>query len=169
MDEARTPLLLKAELLPGEKLLGRFGVNALLPLYRDPGGKGAKPYVLGASAPRKVLGMLYLTNFRVKFKPAEPVEDAFSIFLPAIAEAGDVSRLLVRKCRLTMLDGTFIDFIRWGVASLIDTVNRARNDARTLDWQAVGRDIAAAGPEQLGAWSVLPDDAQATGSTASAG
>ena len=156
-------------MLLDERLLSQFGANALLPLYRDPGGLGAKPYVLGASAPRKVLGMLYLTNYRLKFKPAEPVEDAFSIFLPAIAEAGDVSRLLVRKCRLTMQDGTFIDFIRWGVASVVDAVNRARNDARTLDWHAVGREIAAAGQEQLGAWSVLPDDAQPTASTASAG
>ncbi|MFN3349640.1 hypothetical protein [Pseudorhodoplanes sp.] len=169
MDDVDIPLLLKKETLPDEKLLNRFGANALLPLYRDAGGRGLKPYVLGASTPRKVLGMLYLTNYRLKFKPIESIEDAFSLFLPAIAEARDVSRFLVRKCRLTMQDGTFIEFIRWGIPSLIDSVNRARNDARTLDWHALGRDIASAGPDQLGAWSVLPDDAQPTGSTASAG
>lgn len=40
MEKAGTPLLMKAELLPGEKLLQSFGANALLPMYRDAGDTG---------------------------------------------------------------------------------------------------------------------------------
>jgi hypothetical protein len=168
MDEVSAALLMRNETLPGEKLLRSFGANALLPLHPDAGGTGAKPYLLGASAPRKVLGMLHLTGYRLKFKPADPRDVGFSIFLPAIADTRDVSWLFVRKCRLTMQDGTFIEFLRWGIPSLIGAVNIARAQAQNLDWTAIGRDIAAA-PGTLGVWSVLPDIGQDTESTASAG
>jgi hypothetical protein len=168
MEDPGTPLLMKKELLPGEKLLRSFGANALLPLHRDAGGSGAKPYVLGASAPRKVLGMLHLTNYRLKFKPADPKEPDFSIMLPAIAAIRNVSFLFVRKFRLVMQDGTFIDFLRWGVPSVISAVNVVSTQAERLDWEAIGRDIAAA-PETLGAWWVLPGENHATETTASTG
>ena len=155
MDEVSATLLMQRELLPGEKLLRSFGANALLPIYRDAGNKGAKPYMLGPSAPRKVLGMLHLTNYRLKFKPADTRSAEFSIFLPAIAEARDVSWLLVRKCRLVFNDGTFIEFLKWGIPSLIGAVNFARTQAQSLDWDAIARDVADA-PDKLGAWSVTP-------------
>lgn len=154
MDEISAALLMQKELLAGEKLLRSFGANALLPLH--PGAGSTKPYVLGASAPRKALGMLHLTNYRLKFKPTDPREHAFSIFLPAIADTRDVSWLLVRKCRLIMQDGAFIEFLRWGIPSLIGAVNVARAQAQDLDWHAIDADIAAATPEMLGAWSVPP-------------
>jgi hypothetical protein len=168
MDKISPALLMQTELLPGERLLQSFGANVLLPIYRDPGGAGAKPYVLGASAPRKVLGLLHLTNYRLKFKPAHPAEADFSIFLPAIAGIRNASFLFVRKFRLTMQDGTFIDFLKWGVPSAIAAIRAVSTQARHLDWAAIGRDIAAA-PETLGAWSVLPPDAHPTTSVASAG
>jgi hypothetical protein len=115
-----------------------------------------------------VLGMLHLTNYRLKFKPANTRDADFSIFLPAIADTRDVSWLFVRKCRFTLQDGTFIEFLRWGIATLIGTVNIARAQAQNLDWTAIERDIAAV-PDTLGAWSVLPSDGQSTESTASAG
>jgi hypothetical protein len=156
MDDVSATLLMKTELLPGEKLLRSFGANALLPLHPDAGGTGAKPWVLGASAPRKVLGMLHLTNYRLKFKPTDKRDTAFSIFLPAIADTRDTSWLLTRKCRLMMQDGSFIEFMRWGVPTLLGAVNIARTEAQNLDWTALGADIAAAEPAALGAWSVLP-------------
>jgi hypothetical protein len=168
MDDVSAALLMRNEMVPGEKLLRSFGANALLPLHPDAGGTSAMPYILGASAPRKVLGMLHLTNYRLKFKPTDPREADFSIFLPAIADTRDVSWLFVRKCRFTLQDGTFIEFLRWGIATLIGTVNIARAQAQNLDWTAIERDIAAA-PDTLGAWSVLPSDGQNTESTASAG
>lgn len=168
MDNVSPALLMQKELLPGEKLLRSFGANALLPMYRDPGGKGTKPYVLGASAPRKVLGMLHLTNYRLKFKPASPAEADFSIMLPAIASIRNMSFLFVRKFRLVMQDGTHIDFLKWGVPSVISAVNAVSTQAQHLDWGAIDRDIAAA-PEVLGAWSVLPSGVQPTTSVASAG
>ncbi len=153
MDEVSTALLMQKELLPGEKLVRSFGANALLPLHvRD----HARPYVLGASAPRKVLGMLHLTNYRIKFKRADVSNGDFSIFLPAIADTRDVSWLLVRKGRLIMQDGTFLELVRWGIPTLIGTINIARTQAQSLDWDAIRRDIAAASPDALGAWSVLP-------------
>jgi hypothetical protein len=168
MEKAGTPLLMKTELLPGETLLQSFGANALLPLHRDTGHTGAKPYVLGASAPRKVLGMLHLTNYRLKFKPADPAEADFSIFLPAIARIQNVSFLFVRKFRLVMQDGTHIDFLRWGILPVISTINTVSAQADQLDWDVIGRDIAAM-PDKFGAWSVLPPDDQPTTSVASAG
>lgn len=168
MAETGTPLLMKAELLPGEKLLQSFGANALLPMYRDAGDTGAKPYVLGASAPRKVLGMLHLTNYRLKFKPADPHEAAFSIFLPAIARISNVSFLFVRKFRLMMHDGTHIDFLRWGIVPAIAAINAASMAADQLDWDAIGQDIAAA-PDKIGAWAVTAPGDQPTVTVASNG
>jgi len=153
MNEAGTALLMQKELLPGEKLLRSFGANALLPLHP---GTGTGPHALGASAPRTVLGMLHLTNYRLKFKAADPRDPDFSIFLPEIADTRDVSRLLVRKCRLVMNDGTFIEFLRWGIPSLIGAVNVARAQAQSLNWETIRADVAAATPEMLGAWSVVP-------------
>jgi hypothetical protein len=168
MDEISPAHLMQKELLPGERLLQSFGANALLPLHRDAGRSGANPYVLGASAPRKVLGMLHLTNYRLKFKPADSREPDFSIMLPAIARIRDVSFLFVRKFRLVLQDGTHIDFLRWGILPVISAINAVSMQADQLDWDAIGRDIAAA-PETLGAWSVLPPGVQPTTSVASAG
>lgn len=168
MDAVSATLLMQKELLPGEKLLRSFGANALLPLHPGKGGADAKPYVLGASAPRKVLGMLHLTNYRLKFKPADPAEADFSIMLPAIAAIRNVSFLFVRKFRLVMQDGTHIDFLKWGIPLTISAVNAVCTQAQSLDWDAIGRDIAAA-PDKIGAWAVLPRGTQSTGSVASAG
>jgi hypothetical protein len=155
MDEASAAVLMKNELLAGETLIRSVGANVLLPLHPDAGGKGAKPYVLGASAPRKVLGMLHLTNYRLKFKPADRTEPDFTILLPAIAQVRDVSFLFVRKFRLTMQDGTFIEFLKWGIPSFIASLNITRGKAGNLDWDTIRRDMADA-PDKLGAWSVLP-------------
>lgn len=153
MDEAASALLMRAELLPGETLLRSFGATALLPLHP---GAGAPPYSLGASAPRKVLGMLHLTNYRLKFKAAHATDVDFTIFLPALASANNVSRFLVRKCRLTMRDGTSIEFLRWGIPSFINALKAVHIRSRELDWDAIKRDIAVAAPDKLGSWSVLP-------------
>jgi hypothetical protein len=156
MKEAAA-LLMRSELLPGEKLLRSFGANALLPLYP---GAGSAPYVLGASSARKVLGMLHLTNYRLKFKPADPTEADFAIFLPAIAGASDVSRFFVRKFRLTMRDETFIEFLRWGIPSFLASLKAVQSRSRELDWVAIRRDIAAAAPDAPGSWSVLPGQSE---------
>jgi hypothetical protein len=169
MDEVAAALLMRKELLPGETLLRSYGANALLPLHPRAGDADAKPYVLGASAPKKVLGMLHLTNYRLKFKPTDPREPDFSIMLPAIARIHDVSFLFVRKFRLTMQDGSFIEFLKWGIPAFIYAVNAVGGPARTLDWNAIRRDIADAPPETLGVWSVLPRNIQPTETTASAG
>jgi hypothetical protein len=166
MNKTATPLLMKSELLQGEELLQSFGANALLPLHPDAGGAGAPPYVLGASALLKVLGMLHLTNYRLKFKPATPSEADFSIFLPAISGVRNVSSWFVWKFRIRMHDETWIDFLRWGVRPVIVAVTAARTHAEELDWKAIGADISAA-PDKLGAWSILPPDDQPTTSVAS--
>ncbi len=77
MDEVAAALLMQGELLPGETLLRSYGANALLPLHPQAGDPNAKPYSLGASAPKKVLGMLHLTNYRLKFKPTDPARTRF--------------------------------------------------------------------------------------------
>ena len=169
MDEVAAALLMRKELLPGETLLRSYGANALLPLHPDAGQMDAKPYVLGASAPKKVLGMLHLTNYRLKFKPTDPREPDFSIMLPAIARIHDVSFLFVRKFRLTMQDDTYIEFLKWGIPAFIYAVNAVGVPSRNLDWNAIRRDIAAAEPGTLGAWSVLPREIQSTAIVASAG
>jgi hypothetical protein len=138
---------------PGERLIRSFGANALLPLYP---GKGSgpdkeKPYVLGASAPRTVLGILHLTNYRLAFRALDGL--AFSIFLPAIANAKNESRWLVRKFRVTMSEGTHIDFIRWRVAPVLTALNEARRAAAGLDWQTIGQNIQREA-HKSGDWSV---------------
>ncbi|HWV55570.1 hypothetical protein [Pseudorhodoplanes sp.] len=168
MNDVSPALMMQKELLPGEKLLSSFGANVLLPLHPDAGRTGAPPYVLGASAPRKVLGMLHLTNYRLKFKPANPVEPAFSIMLPAISAIRNASFLFVRKFRLVMQDGTHIDFLKWGIPAVIAAINAVATQTRQLDWAAIERDIAAA-PETMGAWSIQLSDVQPTTSVASAG
>jgi hypothetical protein len=169
MDEVAAALLMRKELLPGETLLRSYGANALLPLHPNAGGTDARPYVLGASAPKQVLGMLHLTNYRLKFKPTDPREPDFSIMLPAITRIHNVSFLFVRKFRLTMQDGSFIEFLKWGIPAFIYAVNAVGGPARNLDWNAIARDIAEAPPEALGAWAVLPREIQATDTTVSAG
>lgn len=154
MDEISAAVLMKSELLAGEALIRSVGANVLLPLHPGAGGTDAPPYVLGASAPRKVLGMLHLTNYRLKFKPADRAEPAFTILLPAIADVRDVSFLFVRKFRLTMQDGTFIEFLKWGIPSFIASINVARARSDKLDWDAIRRESAAA-QDKLGAWSVM--------------
>jgi hypothetical protein len=169
MDEVAAALLMRGELLPGETLLRSYGANALLPLHPHAGDADAKPYSLGASAPKKVLGMLHLTNYRLKFKPTDPREPDFSIMLPAIARIHDVSFLFVRKFRLTMQDGSYIEFLKWGIPAFIYAVNAVGVPSRNLDWDAIRRDIAAAPPGTIGAWSVMPREIQSTETTASAG
>jgi hypothetical protein len=143
------------DLFSREKLLRSFGANALLPLY--PGkGVGAdrdKPYVLGASAPQTVLGMLHLTNYRLLFKALDRDSGSFSIFLPAIAEAKNVSFFLVRKFRITMKDGTCIDFIRWRVAPVLAALNATRRVAANLDWPSIGQEFQREA-HKAGDWSV---------------
>ena len=66
----------------------------------------------------------------------------------------DVSFLFVRKFRLTMQDGTFIEFLKWGIPSFIASLNITRGKAGNLDWDTIRRDMADA-QDKLGAWSVL--------------
>jgi hypothetical protein len=143
------------DLFSGERLLRSFGANALLPRYP---GKGAdadkdKPYVLGASAPQTVLGMLHLTNYRLLFKALDRNNGSFSIFLPAIAEAKNVSFFLVRKFRITMTDGSNIDFIRWRVAPVLAALNATRRTAANLDWPSIGQEFQREA-RKAGDWSV---------------
>src|SRR5690349_13894627 len=141
------------DLFPDETLLRSVGTNVLLPRYSNIGGNEGRPWVMGASAPDKVLGVLHLTNYRLIFKPAERPTPVFSIFLPAILDIKNVSWLFVRKFRITMKDGTFIEFIMWGSRPFIDVVTKARMQAETLDWQLVHADLAAA-EGKAGDWHI---------------
>ena len=141
------------DLFSGETLIRSIGTNVLLPRYPNIGKAGAKPWVLGSSAPEKVLGMLHVTNYRLKFKPAERTGPVFSIFLPAVRDVSNVSWLLVRKFRITMKDGTHIDFIRWSVRPAIAVVEKTRIQAESLDWDAISTHVAAS-PSKCGDWQV---------------
>ena len=146
------------ELFPGETLIRSIGTNVLLPRYPNIGSADAeswvaKPWVMGSSAPEKVLGVLHLTNYRLIFKPAERSTPVFSIFLPAIHDVKDVSWLLVRKFRITMRDGTSIEFINWGIRPFIEIVTKARMQAKTLDWETITADVAAA-QSKAGNWQI---------------
>ena len=132
------------DLFPDETLLRSVGTNVLLPRYSNIGGNEGKPWVMGSSAPEKVLGMLHLTNYRLIFKPADRPKPVFSIFLSAILDIKDVSWLFVRKFRITMKDGTYIEFLMWGSRPFIEIVTKARMQAEKLDKQTVDADIAAA-------------------------
>lgn len=144
MDVVRTVAIAPQDLFPDEKLLRSVGTNVLLPRYPNVGSADGKPWVIGSSAPERVLGVLHLTNYRLIFKPAERPTPVFSIFLPAILDIKNVSWLFVRKFRVTMKDGTFIEFIMWGIRPFIDIVTKARMQAGSLDWQVVQADLAAA-------------------------
>ena len=141
------------DLFAGETLIRSVGTNVLLPLYPNTGNVDAKPYVIGSSAPQKVLGMLHLTNYRLKFKPAELSGAAFSIFLPAIAKAENASWFFVRKFRITMTDATSIEFVMWGIRPFLAIVNKTRLQAETLNWDAITAEVAAA-ERKVGDWQV---------------
>lgn len=153
MDVLRAVAIAPDDLFPDETLIRSVGTSVLLPRYPNIGIGNAKPWVMGSSAPEKVLGMLHLTNYRLIFKPAERPTPVFSIFLPAILDIKDVSWLFVRKFRITMKDGTFIEFLKWGIRPFIEIVNKARMQAESLDWQTVKADIAAA-EGKTGDWHV---------------
>lgn len=138
---------------PGETLIRSVGANALLPRYPNIGSTGGKPWVMGSSAPERVLGVLHLTNYRLVFKPAERPTPVFSIFLPAILDVRNTSWFLVRKFRVTMRDGTYIEFIRWGIRPFIEIVTKARMQAESLDWDTIAADVAAA-ESKAGDWHV---------------
>ena len=144
MDMMRTVAIAPDELYPGETLIRSVGTNVLLPLHPNAGNPDAKPYVMGASASRRVLGILHLTNYRLKFKSAEEPAVSFSIFLRAIARADNTSFLLVRKFRVTMKDDTHIDFVMWGIRSFLKVLNTTRTQAASLNWETIGADIVAA-------------------------
>ena len=54
-----------------------------------------------------------------------------------------------------MQDGTFIEFIKWGISPVIAALVAARAKSENLEWDRIRHDIASA-PEKLGDWSVLP-------------
>ncbi len=140
------------------------GVSAPMRCCRchpDAGCTGAPLMCWALLHRRKVLGMLHLTNYRLKFKPAAPSEPDFSIMLPAIASMPRCSFLFTRKVRLTMQDGTSIEFMKWGIPSFISAVNAVAMMTRQLDWNAIDREITAA-PDMLGAWSIPARDSRST-------
>lgn len=141
------------ELFPGETLIRSVGTNVLLPLYPNAGNADAKPYVIGSSAPQKVLGMLHLTNYRLKFKAAEQSGVTFSIFLPAVAKAENTSWFFVRKFRITMRDATSIEFVMWGIRPFLAIVNKTRLQAESLNWNTITAEVAAA-ESKVGDWQV---------------
>ncbi len=153
MDVMRAVAIAPDDLFPDETLLRSIGTSVLLPLYPNVGSGDGKPWVIGSSAPEKVLGMLHLTNYRLIFKPAERPTPVFSIFLPAILDIKDVSWFLVRKFRITMKDGTSIEFLKWGIRPFIEIVTKARMQAETLNWQMIDADIAAA-EGKTGNWHI---------------
>jgi len=153
MDMMRTVAIAPDEFYPEETLIRSVGTNVLLPLHPNAGDPDAMPYVMGASAPRRVLGILHLTNYRLKFKSAEEPPVSFSIFLPAIARADNTSFLLVRKFRITMKDDTHIDFVMWGIRPFLKILNTTRTKAASLNWETIGADIAAA-EGKAGDWMV---------------
>lgn len=153
MDIIRAVAIAPQDLFPDEKLLRSIGTNVLLPRYPNVGSTDGKPWVIGASAPEKVLGVLHLTNYRLIFKPAEQPTPVFSIFLPAILDIKNVSWLFVRKFRITIKDGTYIEFVMWGIRPFIKIVNKARMQAGPLEWQKINVDVAAA-EGKTGDWHV---------------
>jgi hypothetical protein len=153
MDVFSAVAMTPDDLFPDETLIRSIGTNVLLPRYPKIGVAGAKPWVLGSSAPERVLGVLHLTNYRLKFKPAERPTPVFSIFLPDILDVRNVSWLLVRKFRITVKAGTHIDFIRWSIQPVIEVVNKARVQAKSLDWDTIAANVAAS-ESKTGDWQV---------------
>ena len=141
------------ELFAGETLIRSVGTNVLLPRYPNIGGADAKPWVMGSSAPQKVLGVLHLTNYRLKFKPAEQPGVTFSVFLPDIAKAENTSWFFVRKFQITMTDATTIEFVMWGIRPFLAIVNKTRLQAGSLNWDTIRAEVAAA-ESKVGDWHV---------------
>lgn len=155
MDVFGVVAITPADLLPGEKLIRTVGANVLLPLYPGAGNADTRPYVIGASASQKVLGVLHLTNYRLKFKPADGRGPTFSVFLPSVADVSNESWFFVRKCRITMTDGTYIEFIMWGIRPFIAIVNKTRREAANLNWDSITADISR-DEYKVGDWQVAP-------------
>ncbi len=153
MDLIGAVAIKQDDLFQGETLIRSVGTNVLLPRYPGVGTANAKPYVIGPSASEKVLGVLHLTNYRLIFKPAERPGPTFSIFLPAIAEAKNVSFFFVRKFRITMRDTTYIQFVMWRIPAFLAILNKTRAQASELNWDSIVADVAQ-NEHKVGDWQV---------------
>jgi hypothetical protein len=123
-----------ADLLPGEAVVLRKNANAVIALADYglapfSGGIGKAMDLIGMAGAEAIGGRLYLTNYRLLFMAHgfNRVRGASSLYLPHIQEIHNSSAGLIRRMTVTTTTQQAV-FIVWGVAALIDKVNRAKAD-----------------------------------------
>jgi hypothetical protein len=146
--------LTPGELFDGEELVESKNANAIVTLT-DYGletifdGKLAEQ--TGMSGREGIGGKLHLTTWRLVFKShsLNRLVGEFSIFLPTVTGAHDVSRGLSRKIQIDTLSQQFV-FVLWGVpkflAAIQDGVDALDSERTQGLWLA-----AAEHPEIIGA------------------
>ena len=148
--------LTAGELFAGETVIRSKAANAFLPPHPAAGPDKASKlvmYLLGKPGLQLVPGMLHLTNYRLKFKPAELPAAVFTIFLPTIDTVTDVSRLLLRKIKVTTVNEFSLEFGVWSIGDFIAAVDYARARAKTLDWDVISSDTIREA-DKVGDWAV---------------
>lgn len=105
-----------AVIRPNEYGLKRFPFDAFMPL-------------VGMKGQEAVGGRLHLTNYRLVFAShrLNRARGTFSIFLPTITDAADVSRLATRKVSITTRSQEF-GFVMWGIGAFLAALERCRRE-----------------------------------------
>jgi hypothetical protein len=131
-----------SDLLPGEAVVLRKNANAVIALADYgltpfSGGIGKAMELIGMAGAEAIGGRLYLTNYRLLFMAhgLNRVRGASSLYLPHIQEIRNSSSGLIRRVTIVTTTHQAV-FVVWGVAALINAVNRARAelDPTTIAW-----------------------------------
>ncbi|CAN5383558.1 hypothetical protein BH10ACI1_BH10ACI1_15440 [soil metagenome] len=146
-------------LFSGESVIEKKGANFLL--FLDEHGLprfglfGHNPQMLLNGLPEKtesIGGHLYLTNFRLFFwsHRFNRFKGTFSIFLPNIIEATDVSQPLTlsKMMQVVTLDHKF-EFVVWKIPKLIVAINAARNSISSVQIEELQNAVRNS-PEKYG-------------------
>ena len=131
-----------ADLLDGERVVAVKNVSVIVQIHEY----GLSPLFGGSPMPwrrglESIGGRLHLTNYRLVFSahPVNRLKGRFSILLPTISEARNVSLVLSRKIRGSTAAQDYT-FQVWGIPRLLAAIEQTR---------------AALGPDQVQRLAVL--------------
>ena len=126
------------DLFPDEKLILSKNSNAVIALSDFGLSKFAFDkymWVVGMKNKEAIGGKIHLTNYRLIFKShsINRLKGTFSILLPAVTGIHNSSFLMTRKMSIDTRFNRF-DFVVWGVADFIKTIQQAQEQFTEEDF-----------------------------------
>jgi len=134
--------LKETDLLPGETLIKSKGCNCIISVSEAGLTNLATDkymWVVGMKGKEAIGGNIHLTNYRLLFKSHKlnRVTGEASIFLPAITDVQNSSRLIVRQMTVST-QATKSKFIIWGIPKLMAAIEQARSELMATDYSQLG-------------------------------